>query len=579
MRIFFYTNSCNETEFNTTALVPVKSFEDTKKVDFLLKVMKTFMKTFVSAMKSRGYETVKFDFHPCYISRHSSLLRTSLVVELAISDFRNGIQKAISSEYADFLAPTSSEELQLYKARETALREEQRTQEKLAKNFRFAVEQQEEDERWMTPRTERRMTFEIMQNTLPCPYFDISHEDRLVEDRTIGIAECCGRRETMEDFHVAESLVLRAGNEDVPAEIYAVLDGHGGDQAACFVAENLKNVLSQCFASHNKHEMTLSGAKKTLKDTCLILNREFFRLTPISYHQAGTTATIVLVLPNYVFFANVGDSRAIIFDTKEEKTTQMTEDASPGIPRYRRKIEQYSGKIFEYCSSFFILNEEGGGRILAVAREIGGSLFPTALPDPKITVCSRDSFESGVTVISCDGLYESLRPKFCITSSAAGSAAAQLLALSNTPGEVAKNLVYSAIEGSPQSSDNVSAIIIPGKNRAPINTIRPITPPPIVPLLDLSTVRCISEEHKFRISFPETNTPLAIATIQELLNAISDGTISPLLFNDFRSRNDFLKWFEGSFDIKVLSSKKVSSLRKALSERDQNKMIQLLKNI
>ena len=149
------------------------------------------------------------------------------------------------------------------------------------------------------------------------------------------------------------------------------------------------------------------------------------------------------------------------------------------------------------------------------------------------------------------------------------------------PADVARNLVYWAIEGSPQSHDNITTIIIPGKNRTPIDAMRPVTPPPMLlenPSLDLSTVRCVSGR-EFKVDYPKSNIHFTISTLAELRIAISNGNISSALFADFISRNDFVKWFDSSFNVDGLSSEQVKALRDALSEKTQHKMVITLENI
>lgn len=238
-----------------------------------------------------------------------------------------------------------------------------------------------------------------------------------IEGRVGGMASCQGVRKTMEDAALAQSILLKKQ----PSEIYAIFDGHGGDEVAKRVQERIASLMAESFTSLDDEQIW-----KTLK-------KEIFQKLNAECGEgsAGTTAAVALIVKGKLWVANVGDSR-IIFNA-----TQLTEDAKPDIPRYMRKIVKAGGH--ENCT-------------LTVARAIGDHDYVGVSAVPKISYLPLEELGDGYLILASDGLYEKA------SSRQIGAAVEQMDLEGNTCETMAKRLVASAIESG--ARDNISAIVI-----------------------------------------------------------------------------------------------------------------------
>lgn len=120
-----------------------------------------------------------------------------------------------------------------------------------------------------------------------------------------------GSRDYQEDFAKAKYPL----QDDATAGFFCICDGHGGDQAAKFVTDNLlKNI------DLNTNDMGKALEEAILKTDAEYLNQEMEINKKIkNYDQkqkAGTTLTGVLVWKGTAYLFNVGDSRTCIYDKK-----------------------------------------------------------------------------------------------------------------------------------------------------------------------------------------------------------------------------------------------------------------------
>ena len=89
-------------------------------------------------------------------------------------------------------------------------------------------------------------------------------------------------------------------------QFFAIFDGHGGHGCAEFLRDNLHNFI----ASQPEFPHDLEGA---LRQGCRAGEIEFMKRNLASVRdRSGSCAVILLVTPQRVYCANVGDSRAIM---------------------------------------------------------------------------------------------------------------------------------------------------------------------------------------------------------------------------------------------------------------------------
>ena len=124
----------------------------------------------------------------------------------------------------------------------------------------------------------------------------------------------------MEDEFISE---IDIGNGN---SLFCVFDGHGGNEAAQFVKEHLLNELTNSSAYKRKEY------KSALKDAILRVDKLLWKHTLnntkssstssdevdedsdalTEQHKSGCTANVVLITPENIYCANVGDSRSIM---------------------------------------------------------------------------------------------------------------------------------------------------------------------------------------------------------------------------------------------------------------------------
>lgn len=246
----------------------------------------------------------------------------------------------------------------------------------------------------------------------------------------VGVCHFIGRRPTMEDEHLATAFDLNIQGEIYPVQLFGIFDGHGGSAASIYVKQNLEKELHETLLEFCERELNNKNIWNALKITFAKLNTKFLE------SQSGTTATVAMILDGNLWTANVGDSRTIL-----DNGIQLSEDAKPSDPYYKKGIENRGGKVY--------FNRING--MLAVARAVGDHNVGAVNPRPKITVYPLSMIpERSHLILTCDGIYD--------VSSTRQIAKAVQSNKEQSPEELAKNIVYSAFQA--RSGDNLSALVV-----------------------------------------------------------------------------------------------------------------------
>lgn len=251
----------------------------------------------------------------------------------------------------------------------------------------------------------------------------------------VGVCHFIGRRPEMEDEHLATSFELEILGKKYPVQLFGVFDGHGGKGAAIYVKENLKERLQETLTHFCTKGLSDEAIWNGLKITFARLKADF------KGGISGTTATVAMILDGKLWTANVGDSRTIL-----DNGIQLSEDAKPDDPIYKKGIERRGGRV--------LVDPQGVPRVngnLAVARAIGDRHVGAMSGRPKITAYPLSNIlEKTHLILACDGVYD-----VASTKQVAG-------AVKNNSElsveELAKNIVYSAYESG--SEDNVSTLVV-----------------------------------------------------------------------------------------------------------------------
>eukprot|EP00347_Sterkiella_histriomuscorum_P010978 403374213 len=219
--------------------------------------------------------------------------------------------------------------------------------------------------------------------------------------------------------------------------LYAVLDGHGGEKCTNFVKDNFFNELlkDQSFIEGN--------FKVALTNTCHKIEQLFFSKILAEYEKkldydddakvdrSGVCVTVILFINRICYVAQLGDGRLILCKEQESLTVQVTRDHKPndaiekerilanGGQVYSRQMmenllpyQDMNGEVQEPVNSIFRVNP---GR-LSVARTIGDieAKLPQFGGKPNIIISTPDVSSFKVSdnfdfmVVGCDGIFDCL---------------------------------------------------------------------------------------------------------------------------------------------------------------------------
>ena len=199
------------------------------------------------------------------------------------------------------------------------------------------------------------------------------------------------------------------------SSFFAVYDGHGGSACADFLRDNLHQFVTRSLNfPYNPEQALIEGfalAEKTFTDYSRSLN-------PLE--TSGSCAIVVLVVGDMCYFANLGDSRAIMSGENGKKVFCLSKDHKPNAVEERTRIEASGGEIYQ--SEMIIGNEKitGPHRILpgrlSVSRtfgdieakytEFGGNpLVLLSVPDIKVFKLHP---EYDFIVLASDGIFDKL---------------------------------------------------------------------------------------------------------------------------------------------------------------------------
>lgn len=231
------------------------------------------------------------------------------------------------------------------------------------------------------------------------------------------VASMQGWRIDMEDAHHVQISI----GKDPPFEdwsFFAVFDGHAGSKVAFHSAENLLQTLLETPAFRNvKDELNSNGQKITEKTKSLIkegMRAGFLRLDAamenmnggVEKERSGTTAICAILTPDYIFFANLGDSRGIL--SRKSNNIFSTEDHKPYLEKERDRIVKAGGSV--------MIQRVNGS--LAVSRALGDYEYKSVpglcateqlvSPEPDVYIIERNKDDDEFLVLACDGIYDVL---------------------------------------------------------------------------------------------------------------------------------------------------------------------------
>jgi protein phosphatase PTC1 len=245
-------------------------------------------------------------------------------------------------------------------------------------------------------------------------------------------------RRRMEDAHYCED-----GFNGVPEQaFFGVYDGHGGNMAANFCAENLHKVLSSELNKEGKE--VLNDPPKVLeilKQSYLKTDEKMKGLVPT--HHGCTVVTCVLTGSvaagnRQLFTANAGDGRAVL--CRNGQAIRLTEDHKATSEVEAKRITDAGG---------FIINGRVNGQIV-ITRSLGDHLMKDfIIGTPHVdhqTLTDQDTH----IIVACDGLWDVVEDQQAVDL---------LLEFKDaSANELSKRLLVKALQDG--STDNLSIVVI-----------------------------------------------------------------------------------------------------------------------
>jgi serine/threonine protein phosphatase PrpC len=170
--------------------------------------------------------------------------------------------------------------------------------------------------------------------------------------------------------------------------LYAVFDGHGGSDVAEMCKQNVIHVLNQC--------MSLSLDMSTcLRNTFHILDN---LAKSMDTNDIGSTAVVCVLTPDRLWFANAGDSMAMIC-YKEGHSEMMSLEHK--VENEKKRIEA-SGGMVTYWDGTARVNG-----ILNVSRSIGDhTLKNHVISDPFIRSINTHNLKYEFIIVASDGIWD-----------------------------------------------------------------------------------------------------------------------------------------------------------------------------
>lgn len=193
----------------------------------------------------------------------------------------------------------------------------------------------------------------------------------------------------MEDTHIAIENLLPGG-----VHLYAVFDGHGGDEVALFLQKHVPAVMRELLVK-DMQALGMTGIMfMCFKKIIEILPREMGI-------QVGSTAVIALCIGEHVVVGNCGDSRAIMA-VGGQKSFAITEDHKPDGKSEYARIVAAGGKVTQVPGDVPRVNGQ-----LAVSRSVGDfQLYPAVTWHPEISTFTC-AWDKGVRLLlATDGVWD-----------------------------------------------------------------------------------------------------------------------------------------------------------------------------
>lgn len=190
--------------------------------------------------------------------------------------------------------------------------------------------------------------------------------------------------------------------------LISVFDGHGiyGNE----ISNYLHIVLPNMILTHPSFPSEIESVLRESFFKCNIYLHQYCETAKKTTDLSGSTCTILILHTNTLYICNIGDSKAILIDNKNQ-VHKLTVDHKPNDPKEKERIIKSGGEIKqlnnETSHRIFVKNMRIPG--ISVSRAFGDSIAQTigVTVDPEIS--KRNIEEDDLYLVVCsDGVWEFL---------------------------------------------------------------------------------------------------------------------------------------------------------------------------
>ncbi|CDW75013.1 protein phosphatase 2c containing protein [Stylonychia lemnae] len=193
--------------------------------------------------------------------------------------------------------------------------------------------------------------------------------------------------------------------------LYAVLDGHGGDQCVDYVKEHLFKEITK------DQNFTEGNFKQSLSQACNRIEKNFFEKIENAFNEekesdydakidkSGTCATILMFINRVCYIGQIGDGRCVVSKDLSQNIMQVTRDHKPNDPIEKERIVSNGGSVYSVIPGRLSVARTIGDIESKIAKYGGKSGVIVSQPDVH-SLKINDNFD--FMIIGCDGIFDSL---------------------------------------------------------------------------------------------------------------------------------------------------------------------------
>jgi hypothetical protein len=161
---------------------------------------------------------------------------------------------------------------------------------------------------------------------------------------------------------------------------FSIFDGHSGNKCSDFLKENLDGYLFNSSFFPSDVDKAVRESFKKAEDN--FRGMVYDPKSNILLDKSGSCALVMLIINDYLFSINLGDSRALYSYDSGKYIYQITRDHKPNDEIEKRRIEKAGGKVF-YANT---INRNGKEIELKEEHFGKGFTFPYRISPGKIAV-------------------------------------------------------------------------------------------------------------------------------------------------------------------------------------------------